>query len=267
MSKKSQLIDKNHLIGLSYFLVKEKLSRQGLTIGEIYFRESRIKRLTVLDVLKHDETNVVDVVLAGANPIRYLPSIYQKSEFLRHFLWLFQHISYDITGLLDNIHRYFTPVEAPIDFVKWISTWFSMRLDFSDDEDRMRSLLQFAVPLYRWRGTVIGLKKLLLLFTGIEPIVLENEMPYEAFTILGETQVSAPIIDTSSAKVFFTVHFPVPISDFKPGLIQKVSRIVTLEKPAHTSFFLTFLKQKKNERNIMTVSEELTIGKIDETTV
>lgn len=263
----ADMIDKTQLLGMSLFTVSQKLSRQGYSIGEIHFRESRIKRLTVIDVAVRPDLQKVDLVLAGGNPIQHLPSLYQKNEFLRKFLWIFQHISYDITGTLDNIHSYFTPVDAPIEFVKWLASWFNMRVDFSDNEDRMRSLLQFAVPLYRWRGTVIGLKKLLLLLTGTEPLILENEIPYEAFTVLGETKVSATIIDTSKTKSYFTVHFPVSSVGFDAGLIQKITRIISLEKPAHTQFFLTFAEKDIGERKKMVISDTLEIGLNDDSVV
>ncbi len=49
--------------------------------------------------------------------------------------------------------------------------------------NKKRRLIKKAMELYRWCGTVKGLKLFIALFTGFEPHIQENVWPYQGLRI------------------------------------------------------------------------------------
>lgn len=254
------------LRGLSVYEAKRKISLLGHRVGELNYVESPVRRLTVLAAksrpVSGSEIAAVDLTLSGTNPIKYLPGIYQGNEFLTRFLWVFQHLAYDTTAILDNLHRYFTPVDAPREFVEWIARWFGLNLDHLGADDASVILLQNAVPLYRWRGTARGLKALLKILTGVEPEIYENQMPYGPYVISG-TDVTAHVLDPLTAKCSFTVHFPVEEQSFSTSLRAQVSQVLKSEKPAHAQCFVTYKAPDREPRKTMVVTDSSQLPGLD----
>ena len=112
-------------------------------------------------------------------------------DFLKRYLWIFQHLINNITSKLDDIHKYFNPMEAPKDFFLWLASWFSINTNFSIPEEKMRLLVKEAVNFYRWRGTVIGITKFLEIITGVMPTIIENYIQNQQKAY--ETNILAPV--------------------------------------------------------------------------
>lgn len=112
--------------------------------------------------------------------LAYLPAIFQErtaegeEPYLGQFLLPFEQVLTTFETLLAEIDRNFAPAMAPAeDFLPWLSTWIALVLDEEWPEDRRRHLLSEAVELYRWRGTVRGLKRYLEIYTGLKPENIE----------------------------------------------------------------------------------------------
>lgn len=107
----------------------------------------------------------------------YLPGIYHQHPFLGQFLLPFEEVLTGFEDLLSTIDRYFSPALTDADFLPWLATWVALVLDEEWDEAKRRSLIDQAVELYRWRGTVYGLKSYLKIYTGLEPEIREWSWP------------------------------------------------------------------------------------------
>ena len=251
------------LYGLGIYQAKRKIELLGLKIGEIQYSESPIRRLTVLKARQRKSKNssvpVVDLQLSGINPIKHLPSIYQNNDFLNKFLWVFQHLSYEITAVLDNLHLFLTPMEAPSDFVEWIATWFGLNIENLGDENSARLLLQNAVLLYRWRGTSKGLRAILKIVTGVEPEIFENSMPYGPYVISGGA-VEGHVLNKLTANSYFTVYFPVEEHQFTPHIRARIVQIMKTEKPAHTQSYITYKIAEKAVRKSTVILDDTMLG-------
>ena len=103
--------------------------------------------------------------------LRYLPGIYQDirsdlADLLRPFETQFD--TFD--ALLSVVDNYVAPGLTPAeDFLPWLAGWVALTLDEEWEESTRRRLIGQAVELYRWRGTVTGLKRYLHLYTGLAP--------------------------------------------------------------------------------------------------
>lgn len=101
----------------------------------------------------------------------YLPAVYQddvnSANFLDRFL---ANIEGLYTGLEDKIagaESLFDTRTSPPEFLEWLAGWLGASVDSSWDEHRKRVFIDNAVLLFKWRGTLLGLRTLLKL--SIDP--------------------------------------------------------------------------------------------------
>lgn len=223
---------------------------------EFLYKESDYKRFTVLRGDYNAKTKKVLLTIATANPIRHLPSNYQSNEFLRNFLMVFQHVFNGTALTLDNIHEHFRPMECPSRFLPVIADWFGVHLDTLGGEDEVRRFLQYAIPLFRFRGTSIGLRAHLAIISGVIPEIIEGYIPFSAMEILDGASIESNLLERQADNCVFTVYFPVPRESFGDDLVRRLSLIVQQEKPVHTRCFLGFKQAERKKRKVSVLTED-----------
>lgn len=107
----------------------------------------------------------------------YLPSIFQDDPFLGRFLLPFQEVMDAFGDLLSGIDHLWSPALTDPEFLPWLASWVALVMDEEWDEAKRRQLIGEAVELYRWRGTVKGLKRYLEIYTGLVPDIREWRWP------------------------------------------------------------------------------------------
>ena len=86
----------------------------------------------------------------------------------------FEDVFAEFEALLATVDRYFAPALTPAeDFLPWLATWLALALDEDWDETKRRRLVSEAAELYRWRGTVRGLRRYLEIYTGLDGDAVE----------------------------------------------------------------------------------------------
>lgn len=239
----------------------------------------------------------IELCVSDMSPAEFLPSIYQRSDisgrnFLRDFLWVFQHIFNQTREKLGHLHTYFDPLEAPASFLPWLASWVAMTLEEDWPEVKRRNLIRKAVELYQLRGTVRGIKVYLKIFTGVEPVIHENHWPFEGIQIcpfkmypthdqygneitdedvrkafsrpewkgatVGEDMVEMPYIDKNHV---FTIELPMQQEQVELDTIRRIHRILDREKPAHTDYYVIFQPEEEQEEDFgIEVGIRSTIG-------
>ena len=144
--------------------------------------------------------------------LEYLPGIYQ-TDFMSRFLGLFESILIPIEWNVDNFDLFLDPGTAPRDFLPWLAGWFEIIFDSSWSEEQRRLLLKQARLIYARQGTRWALQRVLEIYTGKTPEIVEFMDSREPFT--------------------FLVKIPVRADDYKRDLIE---RIIDASKPAHTFY-------------------------------
>lgn len=144
----------------------------------------------------------------------YLPGIYH-TDFLSRLLALFESILVPIEWNVDNFDLFLHARSAPYSFLPWLSSWFDIVFDASWNEDQRRQLLSEASKIYSRRGTRWALSRVLEIYTGNEPKIVEFSEDLKAHTF--------KITVSGSNKL-------------DRGLIM---RIIDTNKPAHTTYKLT----------------------------
>lgn len=242
----------NRLLGLFPFLEMKDI--------DLAYEESYVKRFTILKCTYDRIARKVCFTVASANPIRHLPSNYQGNAFLRNFLMVFQHVFNSTTITLDNLHHYFRPMECPTRFLPVIADWFGVHLDTLGGESEVRRFLQYAIPLYKFRGTVAGLRAHLAIVAGVIPEIIEDEVPFSAMEIIDGSLVESYIMEQSIDSCVFTVHFPVSRTKMRDELVQRLSLIVQQEKPVHARCFLSFEKKQSGRRKVTVLTDDTMMG-------
>ncbi len=127
----------------------------------------------------------VTVFFPKVSYLDYLPSVYREDpanrDFLESFLAIFESLFFETDFEIDHLGRYLDAAGTPPEFLEWLGVWVAASQGRGDQGDRkkvpeakQREFISRAVPLYRERGTREGLKNLIFLYTGKNPIIVEN---------------------------------------------------------------------------------------------
>jgi phage tail-like protein len=233
----------------------------GLKQIVVLYRESYEDRDTVLEQRPARgqmvyETTEVTVWVARRGYLEHLPAIYRRSDavgrnLVRDVCFVFEHMFDSVDTNLTDGWRFYDPHVAPPEFLQWLSHWTAFTIDLDWPEEQKRALVKRAVDLYRIRGTKRGLALFLKLFTGHEPDIQENSWPFKGFRVEGEDSehgarialdsVVLPPVDLAHC---FVVTMPIKFEDVTPELVIRIHRIIQLEKPAHTHYYLQFTEEQ-----------------------
>jgi phage tail-like protein len=105
-----------------------------------------------------------------------LPELLLEDQFTRGLMAAFDEVLAPIVSTLNNLDAYVDPCLTPPDFLAWLAGWVGLELDDSAPLDHQRVLIAEAVRLYRWRGTVKGMRHLIVRATGaaLEDVEIEE---------------------------------------------------------------------------------------------
>jgi phage tail-like protein len=148
--------------------------------------------------------------------LQYLPSIYADDEFMGRYLLIFESILSPITWMIDNFDLYLTPDIAPQEWLAWMSSWFDMLLLPELPMDRQREIMRQMGWLFMRRGTRAGLQRLLELYFGVTPEIIEN------------------------AVCHFVVRLPLSESTSNLGG-EVAERLINSQRPAFASYTLEII--------------------------
>jgi phage tail-like protein len=231
----------------------------GLGDGDVdvTYRESPLPRFSVLSCSFADASRRgLRIEAASPNPIRHLPSNYQGNSFLRGFLMVFQHVMNRTSLRLDNLHSYFRPMECPDSFLPVLADWLGLGGEAFGSGEELRRFLRCAIPLFRFRGTALGMRVRLGLACGVLPRIVEGELPHRALVISDGNLAEASVFEAQGAGGVFTVYFPVPRERFAEDLVRRLALIAQREKPAFLKCYIGFARPPKRGRKTTTIGEE-----------
>ena len=106
--------------------------------------------------------------------LNYLPAIYSDDEFIGRYLLICESIFAPIVWNIDNFDLYLTPDIAPPAWLQWMASWFDLLIIPDLPIERQRAILSQIGWLFLRRGTKIGLERLLELYFGVRPEIIEN---------------------------------------------------------------------------------------------
>ncbi|NOZ05231.1 MAG: FHA domain-containing protein [Chloroflexi bacterium] len=146
--------------------------------------------------------------------LQYLPPIYRDDPFLGRFLLAFEGVLLPVEQVVDNFDLYLDPRTVPPLFLDQLASWLALTLDEKWPIGKRRAVVAEAAALYRRRGTRWSLSRILEIYTGVVPKIIEPE-------------------DQAH-------HFDVVLRIPKGQHVDRptVERIIETNKPAHTTYTL-----------------------------
>ena len=148
--------------------------------------------------------------------INYLPGIY-ATDFMSRFLALFESVLVPIEWNVDNFDMFLDSGTSPLAFLPWLASWYEITFDSTWSETQRRNLLREAPQIYARRGTRWALSRLLEIYTGALPEIVEFSDPKDPFT--------------------FIVKLPIRERDVNRQLLE---HLIDSSKPGHASYVLEF---------------------------
>jgi len=136
----------------------------------------------------------------------YFPEFYKESlfgpdadvagaataaDFLERSLLNFESLFTPLQDRIENAHLLMQPQSVPDEGLDWLASWIGLTLDSAMPLERKRLFVEIAARLYRWHGTLKGLKAAIEVASGGEIsagniVVLEDyRLRRTAATILG----------------------------------------------------------------------------------
>ena len=145
-----------------------------------------------------------------------LPGIYH-TDFMSRFLALFEATELPIMWTIDHFNLFLSPGTSPDAFLSWLANWFEIVFDATWSEAQRRTLLKEASPIYSRRGTRWALSRVLEIYLGQPPEIIEFQDAKDPYT--------------------FTVKLPVRLGQVSRELLVQM---IDASKPAHTNYNLEF---------------------------
>jgi len=203
--------------------------------------------------------------------LRRLPKVFSRDDgvasFLRRYLAIFEGQLGEFEGKADARAALLDPRSAPAEILPWLASFVGLLLDErmahaprpgGKVADVRRTLIAEATSLFRFRGTVPGLRKFVEIYLGIETIVIEkfqvrglggallsDSAGLSSSSVLGagfrvggaigldETQLLEGSIDDAfdTHAHRFTLVIPASLTSEQ---LDVVNQILELHRPAHT---------------------------------
>ena len=136
---------------------------------------------------------------------------------------------------------------TPADFLPWLASWFDLTLEQVWTEQQRRDVIDNVMELYRWRGTIHGMRLLLQLHTGLgEPMpqIIEHHresgMAYDqSENAVVSTAMTLWLGDLpqGDAPHHFSVMLPAYVVDTADKR-RVIERLLDANTPAHTHYSL-----------------------------
>jgi len=114
----------------------------------------------------------------GHEWLRRLPQLYSRHEPMRGFLQRYLSSAAGLvedSGVLgDTRHALLKPASVSAEALPWLAGWVGLALDERWSEKARRTMLREAVTLFRLRGTVAGLRRMLEIVIDARVVIIET---------------------------------------------------------------------------------------------
>lgn len=154
-----------------------------------------------------------------------LPAVFHEDDLAQRFTAALDEVVAPVLATIDNLEAYLDPHLAPADFVAWLAGWVGLVLDENWPLERRRALVGRAMDLYRWRGTLRGVRQHVELYTGSVPEVEDSGGAAWSAVPGGAPPGAAP----PALRVRVRVPDPARVDR------ARLDRLVAAAKPAHVA--------------------------------
>lgn len=201
----------------------------------------------------------------GHDLLQRLPRTYRDDAVAAAFLWRYLALADGLLSEMDwrsqQRDLLLDPYGAPVELLPWLASLIGLTLDSRWPEAARRTVLAEAICLYRQRGTVPGLMRLLEIYLGVPVAIIEafqlrgrggafvggaQDEPGPASAVVGtslrvggEVSPAGDLLTAPAPRDAFATHahrFSVLIPvDLDPAQLAVVQDLLDASRPAHTA--------------------------------
>lgn|SRR5574341_38393 len=203
-----------------------------------------------------------------------LPSVFEKAgdDFFERYLKIFEKIlsgindgvkidgkeMQGISSMLDTVSELFYPYkedsrEVPLEFLDWLSTWVGLTLKEDWSVAKKQEVIANIIPIYRLRGTRVGLNELLKIYIGEGAVVYDSYAPFQVgvnSTVEIGTALGAPN--------FFMVEATLPDLAGMKQRTKNIKALIEQEKPVHAEYEIHWTVKTALQVEVTSAVEENT---------
>ncbi|MBB5019144.1 phage tail-like protein [Chitinivorax tropicus] len=114
----------------------------------------------------------------GHDWLRRLPKLYARHEAMRGFLQRFltapAGLHHDLASQHEHRHALLKPFSTPASILPWLAGWLGLSLDERWSDTARRTFIAEAMLLWRLRGTVWGIRRMLQIVTDRQIVIMEQ---------------------------------------------------------------------------------------------
>lgn len=174
--------------------------------------------------------------------LSYLPAVYQddkkSQQFLERYLSLFGTFFQEMEEEIESVSKYFDVDTVSGDFVQWLGTWIGIPADEVWSETQLKELIRRSPELYQERGTKQGIEKMVEIYTGERPFIVEY---FQYKTMLEVPELKPLVTQLYSANPYtFCVLVQQQVMENEKQRLF-VQKILDEQKPAFTEAKLIVL--------------------------
>jgi phage tail-like protein len=172
--------------------------------------------------------------------LRRLPRIFSREEkdasFMRRYLAIVEGFAGEIEARAVDRNVLLAPRAAPDEALPWLASFLGLVLDErwaraprsgGKTRDARRDIIEMAAWLFKYRGTVKGLRRFIELYVGVDVVLLEH------FRLRGGMQAMLDGESSDAHAHRFTVLIPASLTEEE---LDVVRQILSVHRPAHTMF-------------------------------
>lgn len=241
------------VVGLHVDNAKIVLTNAGFERFRVHYTEDYgeefgvVEQLPRAGMLIHRESEI-HLRIVRQSLVNYLPQAFQQSgmdgggTFLRGFLSIIQTMYDSVNLRLGEVYKIFDPRSTDPDFLPWLAGWLAISLNPDWSTLQRRKMLMAATQLFPSRGTTKAIREFVRIYVGAKVEIQENSWPFQGFRIgvhstVGDDTVILPPMNLSHC---FVVQLDKPVTAVSDDEIIKIHQIIQSQKPAHTSYYLSF---------------------------
>ncbi len=179
--------------------------------------------------------------------LSYLPAVYQEDEksrsFLERYLSLFATFMEETDETIAGIARYFDPDATDGPYLRWLASWLGFSPDEHWTEQLLRLWMREAPDLYRFRGTRAAISRMVEIYTGEAPMIIEH---FQIRHLLenAEFRETASRLYSDDPYTFCVVVKPEHAASDKQKYV--LQQLLDAQKPAFTEVKLVVLQPWMN---------------------
>ena len=190
-----------------------------------------------------EEINIdnIFVYFPGDSIIKYFPEIYRKNkdDFFERYLSIFSSLNKDYQRSVDNACNLIDIDKTKDEMLPLLANWLGIDIEGNFlNSLQLRVLIKNAKYLNQYKGTIGVIKKIVELFVGVEPIIIE-QVKVQKYAVSENFRLYQELYGTDPCEFLIVLN-----KELEQEIFYQLKSLVNMFKPARTRFVIVFLDQK-----------------------